>query len=161
MTAIAMDTSVGSRAGKYLTFVLDTEQYGVPIIKVREILVVLPITPMPQTPHFIKGVINLRGKVIPVVDTRLKFGMMEKEYTSETCIIVVEVKEKGIGLVVDTVREVRDVAEDQIEDPPNYGGDSNAFIRGLGKVNEKVIILLDIDQVLGDLDSQSMGGFSF
>ena len=116
---------------------------------------------MPQAPHFIKGVINLRGKVIPVVDTRLKFGMMEKDYTSETCIIVVEVKDKWIGLIVDTVKEVRDVGEDQVEDPPNYGGGSNTFIRGLGKLNDKVIILLDIDQVLGDLDPQSMGGFSF
>ena len=143
-----------SRAGKYLTFVLGAEQYGVEIIKVREILGVLPITPMPQTPHYVKGVINLRGKVIPVVDTRTKFGMPEKGTTSETCIIVVDVDGKSIGLLVDTVKEVLNIAEEQIEDPPSFGtGADTDFVRGLGKIGDQVIILLGIDRVLSSLEA--------
>ena len=142
------------RAGKYLTFVLNQEQYGLDIMKVREILGVLPITPVPQTPHFVKGVINLRGKVIPVLDTRLKFGMEEKEHTSETCIIVVfDANGVWMGLIVDTVKEVIDIAEEQIEDPPSFGSTIDASsIRGLGKIGEQVKILLDIDKVLAGLN---------
>lgn len=149
-----------SRGGKYLTFILDTEQYGLEITKVREILGVLPITPMPQAPHFVKGVINLRGKVIPVIDARTKFGMMEKEHTPETCIIVVDVNNTWIGMIVDTVKEVMDITNDQIEDPPNFGmgGDSGAIL-GLGKMGDKVKILLNIDKVLADLDVTRMPSF--
>ena len=151
MTAI--NTSAAPRAGKYLTFVLGAEQYGVEIVKVREILGILPITPMPQTPHYVKGVINLRGKVIPVVDTRTKFGMPEREHTPETCIIVVDVGGKSTGLLVDTVKEVMDIKEEQIEDPPNFGtGTDTGFVRGLGKIGDQVKILLNIDHVLGDLE---------
>ena len=148
-----MSALAASRAGKYLTFVLGSEQYGVEIVKVREILGVLPITPMPQTPHYVKGVINLRGKVIPVIDTRTKFGMPERENTPETCIIVVDVDGKSIGLLVDTVKEVMDIKEEQIEDPPNFGtGTDTGFVRGLGKIGDQVKILLNIDHVLGDLE---------
>ena len=152
----AATVSSASRAGKYLTFVLGEEQYGVEIVRVREILGVLPITPMPQTPHYVKGVINLRGKVIPVLDTRTKFGMPERENTAETCIIVVDVGGRSVGLLVDTVKEVMDIAENQIEDPPHFGaGVDTAFVRGLGKVGDQVKILLDIDRVLGDLEGAS------
>jgi len=138
-----------SRSGKYLTFVLGNEQYGVEILKIREILKLMPITPVPQTPQAMKGVINLRGKVIPVVDLRLKFGMKEKEHTQETCIIVVVVHEELIGIIVDTVREVMDILESQIEDPPRFGTQSgHDVIRGLGKVGEHVKILLNIENVL-------------
>ena len=142
------------RAGKYLTFVLNQEQYGLDIMKVREILGVLPITPVPQTPHFVKGVINLRGKVIPVLDTRLKFGMEEKDHTNETCIIVVfDAQGTWMGLIVDTVKEVIDIAEEQIEDPPSFGASIDASsIRGLGKIGDQVKILLDIDRVLAGLN---------
>ena len=140
-----------SRGGKYLTFVLNQEQYGLEILKVREILGVLPITPMPQAPHFVKGVINLRGKVIPVIDSRLKFGMMEKETTPETCIIVVDVNGAWMGMIVDTVKEVMDITEDQIEDAPKVGGSGDSGILGLGKVGNQVKILLDIDKVLSDM----------
>ena len=152
-----MTAAVASRAGKYLTFVLGSEQYGVEIVKVREILGVLPITPMPQAPHYVKGVINLRGKVIPVLDTRTKFGMPEKETTPETCIIVVDVGGTSVGLLVDTVKEVMDIREEQIEDPPRFGaGADNGFIRGLGKIGDQVKILLDIDRVLGDLEASGI-----
>jgi len=141
-----------SRAGKYLTFVLGAEQYGVEIVKIREILGIHPITPMPQAPHYVKGVFNLRGNVVLVIDTRTKFGMPEKETTPETCIIVVDVGGTSVGLLVDTVKEVMDIREEQIEDPPHFGtGADNGFIRGLGKIDDQVKILLDINRVLGDL----------
>lgn len=144
-----------SRGGKYLTFVLNKEQYGLEILRVREILGVLPITPMPQAPHFVKGVINLRGKVIPVVDTRLKFGMEEIPHTSETCIIVVDVNGTWMGIIVDTVKEVIDIQDSQIEDPPSLGqsGGDQGSIRGLGKVGDQVKILLNIDRVLADMNN--------
>ncbi|MDR0363204.1 MAG: chemotaxis protein CheW [Planctomycetota bacterium] len=154
-----MTTDVKGRGGKYLTFVLNEEQYGIEILKVREILGVLPITPMPQAPHFVKGVINLRGKVIPVIDSRLKFGMMEKEVTPETCIIVVDVNGAWMGMIVDTVKEVMDIREDQIEDAPRMGGGDNNGIRGLGKVGNQVKILLDIDKVMSDMVVTEMPSF--
>ena len=137
------------RGGKYLTFVLDKEEYGLEILKVREIIGMMDITTVPQTPDFVKGVINLRGKVIPVVDLRLKFGMQEVEATQETCVIVVEVGGVQMGIVVDTVSEVLDIEEKQIEDPPRFGTQvDTAFIRGMGKIENRVKILLDIEKVL-------------
>jgi purine-binding chemotaxis protein CheW len=138
-----------SREGKYLTFVLGNEEYGLEILKVREIIGMMEITAVPQTPAFVKGVINLRGKVIPVVDLRLKFGMEEKEITEATCIIVVEVGGVQMGIVVDTVSEVLDITEAQIEDPPRFGTQVDTdFILGMGKVENQVKILLDIERVL-------------
>ncbi len=135
--------------GKYLTFILCDEEYGLEILKVREIIGVMDITAVPQTPNFIKGVINLRGKVIPVVDLRLKFGMPETEYTKETCIIVVDVQGLLMGIVVDTVSEVMDIAEADIEPPPAFGSAIKTnFILGMGKVKGKVKILLSIDKIL-------------
>ena len=135
--------------GKYLTFILCDEEYGLEILKVREIICVMDITEVPQTPNFIKGVINLRGKVIPVVDLRLKFGMPETEYTKETCIIVVDVNGLLMGIVVDTVSEVLDIADADIEPPPSFGSEvKTSFILGMGKVGGKVKILLSIDEIL-------------
>lgn len=142
-------TQQDSRAGKYLTFVLAQEEYGVGILHVREILGMMPITPVPQTPEFVKGVINLRGKVIPVIDLRLKFRMVEAEYTQETCCIVVEVEGIQMGIIVDTVNEVMDVVADQVEDPPRFGTKVDTdFILGMGKIADRVKILLDINKVL-------------
>ena len=135
--------------GKYLTFVLSDEEYGLEILKVREIISVMEITPVPQTPDFIKGVINLRGKVIPVVDLRLKFGMPEKSYTKETCTIVVDVRGLLMGIVVDTVSEVLDIADSDIEPPPAFGSTIKTdFILGMGKIKGEIKILLSIDRVL-------------
>ncbi len=135
--------------GKYLTFFLSNEEYGLEILKVREIISVMEITSVPQTPDFIKGVINLRGKVIPVVDLRLKFGMPETEYTKETCTIVVDVQGLQMGIVVDTVSEVLDIAESDIEPPPAFGSTIKTdFILGMGKVKEEIKILLSIDKIL-------------
>lgn len=137
------------KEGKYLTFVLCEEEYGLEILKVREIIGLLDVTPVPQTPAFVKGVINLRGKVIPVVDLRLKFGMPEAEYTKETCIIVVDVGALLMGIIVDTVSEVIEIKEEEIEPAPSFGEKVDVkFILGMGKIKGKVKILLDIDRVL-------------
>ncbi len=143
--------------GKYLTFQLAEEGYGIGILKVREIIGMLPVTPVPQTPMFLKGVINLRGQVIPVVDLRLKFGLMEEEYTERTSIIVVEVKGLSnnipIGIVVDMVSEVINIQADEIEPAPTFGSsiDMN-FILGMAKTEGGVKILLNIDQVLSSAE---------
>ncbi len=139
--------------GKYLTFVLGSEEYGIEILRVREIIGLMDITTVPQTPDFMKGVINLRGKVIPVIDLRLKFAMQEEEHTQETCVIVVEVDNTSIGIIVDSVSEVSDISGKEIEDAPSFGeGIDTNFIMGLGKVKEKIVILLDIEAVLSSED---------
>ncbi len=135
--------------GQFLTFALDNEEYGIEILKVREIIGVMDITTVPKTPDFMKGVINLRGKVIPVVDLRLKFSMPEEEYTQETCVIVVEADNSQVGIIVDSVSEVLDIKSGEREETPSFGqGIDTDFIMGLGKVKEKIIILLDIEQIL-------------
>jgi len=145
----ANNPETNSLEGKYLTFILNNEEYGLEILKVREIIGVMDITPVPQTPSFIKGIINLRGKVIPVVDLRLKFVMPEIEYTKETCIIVVDISNRLMGIIVDTVSEVLDIAAKDIEPTPSLGSDIKTdFILGMGKIKGKVKILLDIDRVL-------------
>jgi purine-binding chemotaxis protein CheW len=138
-----------TRAGKYLTFMLASESYGLEILKVREIIGLMDITAVPRTPTHVKGVINLRGKVIPVVDLRLKFGMSEAEHTEETCIIVVHVGSIEMGILVDRVSEVLNIQGQDIEDAPSFGAEVNTdFILGMGKANGKVTILLDIAKVL-------------
>lgn len=147
-----------NNGGKYLTFVLAKEEYGIPILKVREIIKLLEITSIPRTPGYIKGVINLRGKIIPIMDLRLKFGLEEKEYNERTCIVVVEIilneTRKLMGLIVDTVSEVVNLTTDQIEPPPEYGFQNNqGFLIGVGKVKERVILLLDIERILSREES--------
>jgi purine-binding chemotaxis protein CheW len=146
-------TSVAPREGKYLTFALAEEGYGIGILKVREIIGMLPITSVPRTPPFVKGVINLRGKVIPVVDLRLKFSMSEMTYSERTSIIVVEVKALSgnvqIGIVVDAVSEVVNIRAEDIEDTPAFGTRLDTeYILGMAKTGGSVKILLDIDHVL-------------
>jgi purine-binding chemotaxis protein CheW len=142
-----------SREGKYLTFSLAGEEYGIGILKVKEIIGLMTITPVPKTPEHIKGVINLRGKVIPVVDLRLKFGMPGAESTERTCIIVVEIISMGnkiaMGIVVDSVSEVLNIKAAEIEDTPNFGSKlDTAYILGMAKAGQSVKILLDIDKVM-------------
>jgi purine-binding chemotaxis protein CheW len=143
------------RAGKYLTFILGREEFAIRVLKVREIMGIQDITAVPQTPSYVKGVINLRGKVIPVVDLRLKFCLPEIEYTKRTCIIVVQVQSGGVslqtGIVVDEVSEVLNLAAGDIEDTPDFGDGAAggvSYLLGMAKVKGKVKILLDIDQVL-------------
>jgi purine-binding chemotaxis protein CheW len=143
------------REGKYLTFSLAGEEYGIGILKVREIIGMMPITHVPQTPEYVKGVVNLRGKVIPVVDLRLKFGIEPIDYTERTCIIVVEIssasKTISMGIVVDSVSEVMNIKSGDIEDTPSFGTKlKTEFILGMAKMGSSVKILLDIDLVLAD-----------
>ncbi len=137
------------RGGKFLTFFLSGEEYGIEILKVHEIIGLLPITRVPQVQRCLKGVINLRGKVIPVVDLRLKFGMPAAEATSETCIVVVHIHGIDVGVIVDRVSEVIDIHDGEIEPAPSFGtGFNTDFILGIGNTQEKVRILLNIDRVL-------------
>ena len=140
-------------AGKYLTFKLDVEDFGIEILKVQEIIKMMAITRVPRTPVFVRGVINLRGKVIPIVDLRLKFDMEGKSNSDKTCIIVVTVKRNRssvvMGIIVDEVSEVLDVMGSSIEPAPEFGETVNtSFILGMGKVGERVVTLMDVDCVL-------------
>ena len=152
--AAAEATTLAGLAGKYLTFFLGGETYGIPVLKVREIISMLPITQVPQVPAYMKGVINLRGKVIPVVDLRAKFSMHEAEATSSTCIVVVQIQgsenqTKLIGLIVDAVEEVANIAQADIEPAPDFGGTiSVQYIPGMAKIKGAVKSLLDIDQII-------------
>lgn len=147
-------TATDQLAGKYMTFKLAVEEYGLQILKVREIIGLMDITRVPKTDEAIRGVINLRGKVIPVIDLRLKFGMPQVEATEQTVIIVVQLEFQGreltMGIIVDEVLEVMDIAGAQIEPPPSFGSSAvrTDFILGVGKAEKRVIFLLDIDKVL-------------
>lgn len=135
--------------GKFLTFFLAGEEYGIEILSVHEIIGMMPITSVPGTPDYICGIINLRGKIIPIVDLRRKFGMESKAQTSETCIIVVHVQGVEVGTVVDRVSEVLNIAAEDIEPAPSFGKDVNTdYILGIGKSQSKVKILLNIDRVI-------------
>ncbi len=143
--------------GKYLTFGLDGEEYGLEILKVREIIGMMDITSVPRTPEFVLGVINLRGNVIPVIDLRCKFGMEPGEQTEETCIIVVDVDGMEMGILVDRVSEVLDITGEEIQPPPAFGVTVNTdFILGIGKAASKVTILLNINRVLTSSDAATV-----
>jgi purine-binding chemotaxis protein CheW len=149
------------KAGKYLTFALGREEYGLEILKVREIIGCVEITAVPQTPAYIKGMINLRGQVIPIIDLRAKFGMATAEITEQTCIIVVEIMQNdrrfNTGIVVDHVQEVLDINGENIEESPQFGSSVNTdFILGMGKVGESVKILLDISKVLSNSEIEKL-----
>ena len=150
--------------GKYLTFALGNEEYSVPVLKVREIIKIMDITAVPQVPQYVKGVVNLRGKVIPVVDLRLKFGFPPQDYTERTCIIVVDVAMSGqnvmMGIVVDSVSEVLNVASGEIDQTPEFGDNiTTDYMLGLAKVKGTVKILLALDRVLGTDSELAARGF--
>ena len=160
------DKALLAKEGKYLTFALSHEEYGLEILKVREIIGFMGITAVPQTPDYVKGVINLRGQVIPVVELRAKFGMESTEVTDETCIIVVEITQGdqafNTGIVVDHVQEVLDIAGQDIEKAPQFGSSVETdFILGMGKIGDTVKILLNIDKVLAGQDFARLAGSSF
>jgi purine-binding chemotaxis protein CheW len=135
---------------KFLTFVLGRETYALDIRHVREIIGMQKITTVPDVPSFIKGVINLRGKVIPVMDVRSRFRLPLRDYDDRTCIIVIHVRDWSVGLVVDTVSEVLDIPAHQIEPPPRVGGSATArFLDGMGKVGEQVRLVLNAEELLG------------
>ncbi len=142
-------------AGKYLTFVLGHESYGIDVLKIREIIRQSDITVVPQMPEYIRGVINLRGKIIPVIDLRLKFGLPQAATTERTCIVVVQVQSAStnrilMGLVVDDVEEVLNIGAADIEDTPDFGTQlDTAYLLGMAKIKARVVALLDIDQAVG------------
>ena len=145
--------AIQDKEGKYLTFTLAEEEYGIGILKIKEIIGMMPITTVPGTPEFVKGVINLRGKVIPVMDLRLRFGMEEMDYTERTCIVVVEIETASgtvmIGVVVDSVSEVLNIKGEDMEETPTFGAKLNTdYILGMAKMEGGVKILLEIDKIL-------------
>ena len=144
-----MEEDEDTLLGKFLTFPLGKEEYGLEIRHVTEIVGIQKITEVPDMPQYVKGVINLRGKVIPVMDVRTRFTLAEKPYDDHTCIVVVNINDSSVGLIVDTVSEVISIPDGNIDPPPSVTkGDSSRFIKGLGKVGDTVVILLDIGQLL-------------
>ena len=152
--------AVGKRAGKYLSFHLDDEEYAIEVLRVREIVRIQHITPVPEMPAEVRGVINLRGRVIPVFDLRLKFGMSKIDYGQRTCIIVIEPREAAhgpMGIIVDDVSEVLTLSEKDIQDTPDFGsGVQTPCLLGLARVRDEVKILLDIDELLATADLNSL-----
>lgn len=141
--------NVDSRAGKYLSFFLNSEEYGVEILKVQEIIGGMPITPVPLASRYIRGVINLRGKIHPIMDLKIKFGMDQSEIKDKTCIIVINTSSRMMGILVDKVSEVVYVASGDIEDTPSFGADVNPeYLLGVGKTGGRIRLLLDIEKVI-------------
>lgn len=146
-----MEGQEDTQEGKYLTFSIGDEEYGVEIRYVTEIIGIQKVTDLPDTPEYVKGVINLRGKVIPVIDVRLRFGIDERDYDERTCIIVVNLGGTTVGLIVDSVSEVIDIPEEDVAAPPKVNkGAGSRYIQGLGKVDEEVKILLNMERLLFD-----------
>lgn len=153
------------RAGKYLTFKLGVEEFGLEILKVQEIIKMMEITKVPRTPAFVRGVINLRGKVIPVVELRLKFDMPAVATTDKTCVIVVQVAHSGgmvtMGTIVDEVSEVLDINGELIAPAPEFGSSVDTeFILGMGKIGKRVVMLLDVDKVLSNKELERVTAVS-
>ena len=159
--AVEAASALTDLSGKYLTFELASEVYGLEILKVQEIMGLMEVTKVPKLPDYVRGVINLRGKVIPVIELRLKFDMDTTEDTDRTCIIVVQVATEShdvtMGIIVDEVKEVLDIQQNQIEPTPSFGTSVNtSFIMGMGKTEENVIMLLDVDKVLTMLELEEI-----
>jgi purine-binding chemotaxis protein CheW len=158
LDALSNQISFATDGSQYLTFTLGQEEYGVEILKVQEIKGYSAITPIPNTPAYLKGVMNLRGTIIPVVDLRAKFAMMQAEYNQFTVIIVVTVGSKIMGLVVDAVSDVLNIPRTDIQDTPDFGAQVDAqFINGMAKAGEKLVVLLDIDKVLSGEELTAIG----
>ena len=158
LDTLSSQISFATDGSQYLTFRLGEEEYGVEILKVQEIKGYSAITPMPNTPRHLKGVMNLRGTIVPVVDLRAKFSMAEAEYNQFTVIIVVTVGAKVMGLVVDAVSDVLNIPKADIQPTPDFGAEVDVrFINGMAKAGEKLVVLLDIDRVLGGEEITALG----
>ncbi len=151
------DDDIDNIDNQFLAFDIGDEQYGIGIAQIMEIIEMVPITPIPNMEHYIKGVINLRGKVLPVMDVRLRFTMEEKEYDAGTCIIVVQINDLEIGLIVDSVSEVVEIKDEEMQRPPNISQDSKKrFVLGMARVEEKVTILLELEKLLYEDDFEKL-----
>lgn len=147
--------------GRFLTFAMGSEVFGLEISYITQIVGVQPITPIPETPEFVKGVINLRGKIIPVIDMRLKFKKPAVPYDDRTCIIIVDIKDFSVGLIVDSVAEVLTINDENIVPPPQYSSSSqNRYIKGVGKVGTDVKLLLDCERLFNDGEFAAMEGIA-
>ncbi len=154
-----IDQEEDTQKGKYLTFALGKEIYGIEISFVTEIIGLQPITEVPEVPNYVKGIINLRGKIIPVIDVRLKFRKNELEYNDRTCIIVIDIQRISIGLIVDNVAEVLAIPEDGIVPPPDSKtGFHNHYIKGIGKVGNDVKLLLECEKLFSDDAVETLEG---
>lgn len=147
------DIEEDTQKEKYLTFLLDSESYGIGINNVIEIIGIHPITLVPELPDYIKGIINLRGKIIPVMDVRLRFKKAFREYNDRTCIIVVDINDLSIGLIVDSVSEVLVIPDQDIIPPPNLNKVNNKYIKGIGKIGKEVKLILDCDKLISDKEA--------
>lgn len=146
-----MDYQAGNNQALYLTFAVGEEDYGLDIAVVIEIISVQTITEVPELPAYIKGIINLRGRIIPVMDVRIRFNKEQQEYDDRTCIIVVDAQGTSIGLIVDTVRGVMDILDDDITDPSSHrSGYENRYISGIGKTQQGVKLLLNLERLVAD-----------
>ena len=148
-----VDMEEDTQRGKYLTFILDNESYGIGINNVTEIIGIQPITLVPELPDYIRGIINLRGKIIPVMDVRLRFRKIFREYNDRTCIIVIDINELAIGLIVDSVSEVLIIPDQDIIPPPNLNKVNSKYIKGIGKVENEVKLILDCDKLISNDES--------
>ena len=137
--------------GKFLTFFLGEEEYAIEILKVQEIIGLMKITPVPKMPDYIRGVLNLRGKIVPVMNLRTRFGLQEIEDTDETCIIVIQHEEYLMGVLVDKVSEVVDIATSDIEEVPSIGGEQSEYLSGIGKIDDSVKMIVEVHKVLFDV----------
>jgi purine-binding chemotaxis protein CheW len=146
-----------TQKGRFLTFTLGKEDYGIEIKYVTEIIGIQPITQIPELPDYLKGIINLRGKIIPVMDVRLRFGKEPLAYTDRTCIIVIDINETSIGLIVDTVSEVVSIEDENIMSPPNAKtGFNNRYVKGIGKLGNEVKLLLDCGKILREDETEML-----
>lgn len=141
---------------KFLTFILGNESYGIEIKHVTEIIGIQPVTEVPELPEYIRGIINLRGKIIPVMDVRLRFRKPYREYNDRTCVIVIDIKDVPIGLIVDSVAEVLSIPESEIVSPPEVSKNSNKYIKGIGKVDSEVKLILDCDKLLNEEEAENL-----
>ncbi len=148
------DVEEDTQKGRFLTFNLDRESYGIEITHVTEIIGIQPITEIPELPDYIKGIINLRGKIIPVMDVRLRFRKVSREYNDRTCVIVIDIGDISIGLIVDSVSEVIAIPDTEIVAPPEVGKGGNRYVKGIGKVHGDVKLLLDCNKLLNEEDSE-------
>jgi purine-binding chemotaxis protein CheW len=150
LTQDLIDQEEDTQKGKFLTFVVGSESYGIEIRHVTEIIGIHPITQVPEMPEYIMGIINLRGKIIPVMDVRLRFKKEYREYNDRTCTIVVDIKDISIGLIVDSVSEVVSIPETDIVSPPEINKGGNKYIKGIGKIGSEVKLLIDCEKLLND-----------
>lgn len=142
------EEDVDTQKGRYMTFVCDGSHYGVAITYVNEIIGLQQVTELPETPEYIRGLINLRGKIVPIIDVRIRFGKPEIEYDDRTCVIVINVEDDTVGLIVDTIAEVVTIRDEDILDPPGRGGNESRYIFGIGKIGSEVKLLIDPSKLI-------------